>query len=151
VGSIFSAAAAAAGFYAVNHTCENCTYGEVNTDQLARAVEVLGKQVQGLPPLVPRAMDNLKRLSKVMSDRRDQFGSMLKTMDLVTATLRRQQGSIGAMVNQGQQLFGEFVMRRAAFHQMIASINSLIRCGYRFYRPATKWGGRSALYLAKRL
>ena len=31
------------------------------------------------------------------------------------------------------------------------SINSLIRCGYRFYRPATKWGGKSALYLAKRL
>jgi virulence factor Mce-like protein len=101
-------------------------YGDVNTDQLAHAVEVLGKQVQGLPPLVPRAMDNLKRLSKVMSDRRDQFGSMLKTMDLVTATLRRQQSSIGAMVNQGQQLFGEFVARRVAFHQMIQSINTLV-------------------------
>ena len=25
------------------------THGEVNTDQLARAVEVLAKQVQGLP------------------------------------------------------------------------------------------------------
>ena len=101
-------------------------YGEVNTDQLANAVEVLAKQVQGLPPMIPRAMDNLKRLSKVIADRRDQFGSMLKTMDMVTATLRRQQTSIGAMVNQGQQLFGEFVMRRAAFHGMIQALNSLI-------------------------
>ncbi len=101
-------------------------YGEINTDQLAHAVEVLGKQLQGMPPLVPRAMDNLKRLSKVMSDRRDQFGSMLKTMDLVTATLRRQQTSIGAMVNQGQQLFGEFVTRRVAFHEMVQALNSLI-------------------------
>lgn len=101
-------------------------YGEVNTDQLARAVEVLAKQVQGLPPMIPKAMDNLKRLSKVMADRRDQFGSMLKTMDMVTATLRRQQSSIGAMVNQGQQLFGDFVARRAAFHQMIQAINSLV-------------------------
>ena len=101
-------------------------FGEVNTDQLARAVEVLGKQIQGLPPMIPKSMDNLKRLSKVMADRRDQFGSMLKTMDLVTATLRRQQTSIGAMVNQGQQLFGEFVTRRAAFHQMIQALNSLI-------------------------
>lgn len=101
-------------------------YGEVNTDQLANAVEVLGKQVQGLPPMIPQAMDNLKRLSTVMADRRDQFGSLLKTMDMVTATLRRQQSSIGAMVNQGQELFGEFVARRAAFHQMIAAINSLV-------------------------
>lgn len=102
------------------------TYGEVDTDQLGHAVDVLAKQVEGLPPLVPRAMDNLKRLSKVLSDRRDQFGSMLKTMDLVTGTLRRQQSSIGAMVNQGQQLFGEFVSRRAAFHAMIQALNELI-------------------------
>jgi virulence factor Mce-like protein len=94
------------------------TYGDVNTDQLGHADEV--------PPLIPKAMDNLKRLSKVMSDRRDQFGSLLKTMDQVTATLRRQQTSIGAMVNQGQQLFGEFVNRRVAFHEMIQALNSLI-------------------------
>lgn len=101
-------------------------YGEVDTDELANAVEVLGKQVQGLPPMIPKAMDNLKRLSTVMAERRDQVGSMLKTMDMVTATLRRQQTSIGAMVNQGQELFGEFVARRAAFHQMIGAINSLV-------------------------
>lgn len=102
------------------------TYGEVDTDRLANAVEVLAKQVQGLPPAIPKAMDNLKRLSTVMAERRDQFGSLLKTMDMVTATLHRQQTSIGAMVNQGQELFGEFVARRAAFHQMIQAINSLI-------------------------
>ena len=101
-------------------------YGEVDTDRLANAVEVLGRQLQGLPPTIPKAMDNLKKLSTVMADRRDQFGSLLKTMDMVTATLRRQQASIGAMVNQGQALFGEFVARRAAFHQMIAGINSLV-------------------------
>lgn len=102
------------------------TYGDVDTDQLGHAVEVLAKQIQGLPPLIPKSMDNLKRLSKVMSERRDQFGSMLKTMDMVTATLRRQQSSIGAMVNQGQQLFGEFVNRRVAFHEMIQALNALI-------------------------
>ena len=100
-------------------------YGEVNTDQLAAAVQALGKQVQGMPPLVPKAMDNLKRLSTVMAERRDQFGSMLKTMDIVTATLRRQQTSIGAMVNQGNQLIGEFVMRQAAFHELLQALTDL--------------------------
>lgn len=32
-----------------------------------------------------------------------------------------------------------------------ASINSLVACGYRFYLPAEKWGGASAVYLHKRL
>jgi virulence factor Mce-like protein len=101
-------------------------YGEVNTDQLAAAVEALGRQVRDMPPLVPKAMDNLKRLSTVMAERRDQFGSMLKTMDIVTGTLRRQQTSIGAMVNQGNQLLGEFVMRQAAFRELLRSLDDLI-------------------------
>ena len=101
-------------------------YGEVNTDNLASAIEVLGKQIEGLPPLIPKAMDNLKKLSTVMADRRNQFGSMLRTMDLVTATLRRQQTSIGSMVNQGNELLGEFVMRRAAFHAMMQSLTDLV-------------------------
>jgi virulence factor Mce-like protein len=101
-------------------------YGEVNTDDLARAVEVLGKQIEGLPPLIPKAMDNLKKLSTVMADRRDQVGSMLKTMDMVTTTLRRQQASIGSMVRQGNQLLGEFVSRRAAFHAMMQALTDLV-------------------------
>lgn len=101
-------------------------YGEVDTDDLARAVELLGKQIESMPPLIPRAMDNLKKLSTVMADRREQFGSMLKTTDLVTTTLRRQQSSIGSMVRQGQELLGEFVMRRAAFHAMVQSLTSLV-------------------------
>lgn len=32
-----------------------------------------------------------------------------------------------------------------------ASLNSLVACGYRFYRPATKWGGAGAVYLRKKL
>ncbi|MCH9721708.1 MAG: MCE family protein [Actinomycetia bacterium] len=101
-------------------------YGDVNTDNLATAIEVLGKQIEGLPPLIPKAMDNLRKLSTVMADRREQFGSMLTTMDLVTTTLRRQQTSIGSMVRQGNELLGEFVMRRAAFHVMMQSLTDLV-------------------------
>lgn len=101
-------------------------YEQVNTDALANSIDALGKQIQTLPPLIPKAMDNLKTLSKVLADRRTQFGSMLQTMDLVTSTLRRQQTSIGSMVTQGQQLLGEFVMRRAAFHAMLASLTDMV-------------------------
>jgi len=33
----------------------------------------------------------------------------------------------------------------------VASINSLVSSGFRFYSPATKWGGTSAVYLCKAL
>lgn len=32
-----------------------------------------------------------------------------------------------------------------------ASVNSLVACGYRFYAPATKYGGADAVYLRKKL
>jgi virulence factor Mce-like protein len=102
------------------------TYGEVDTDNLAASMEALGQQIKALPPMVPKAMDNLRTLSTVMADRREQFGSMLRTLDLVTSTLRRQQSSIGSMVNQGQQLLSEFVLRRAAFHAMLQSLTNLV-------------------------
>jgi len=88
-------------------------YGAVDTDKLASAVEALGKQIETLPPMIPKAMDNLRTLSTVMADRRAQLGSMLKTMDLVTTTFR-------------QQLFGEFVARREAFHVMLQSLTQLV-------------------------
>jgi GNAT superfamily N-acetyltransferase len=31
------------------------------------------------------------------------------------------------------------------------SINSLVSCGYKFYRPGTKWGGAGSVYLRKPL
>jgi RimJ/RimL family protein N-acetyltransferase len=36
-------------------------------------------------------------------------------------------------------------------HWNAASINSLVACGYRFYRPADRWAGSSSVYLRKRL
>ena len=36
-------------------------------------------------------------------------------------------------------------------HWNCPSINSLVTCGYRFYRPENKWGGAASVYLRKRL
>lgn len=34
-------------------------------------------------------------------------------------------------------------------HWNCPSLNSLVACGYRFYRPAHKWGGSASVYLRK--
>jgi ABC-type transporter Mla subunit MlaD len=62
----------------------------------------------------------------VIADRRDQLGQLLRTTDLVSATLERQHANIAALINQGQDLIGQFVARSAAFHAMLAALTNLV-------------------------
>lgn len=101
-------------------------YQDFNTEQLSQSIGVLGKQLKTLPPVVPQAMDNIHTLSGIIGDRRDQIGSLLKTTQTVTNTLRSQQANIGNLVRQGQEFVGEFVARRAAFHAMMSSLTKLM-------------------------
>ena len=102
------------------------TYEQVDSDKFAQTLSILGHQLEGLPAMVPQALENTHTLSTIIADRRDQLGSLLETTELVSNTLRRQQSSIGSLINQGNDLIGEFVTRRASFHAMMASLTNLI-------------------------
>ncbi|OBK14112.1 MlaD family protein [Mycobacterium asiaticum] len=102
------------------------TFEQVDSDRFAQSLAVLGKQLEKLPPVVPQAMANIDSLSSIIAQRRDQLGQLLKSTEQVTNTLRRQQANIGSVVNQAQQLLGEFAARRAVFHAMMQSLTSLV-------------------------
>lgn len=102
------------------------TYEQVDTEQFAQTLGILGEQMQGLPEVVPQALTNTHTLSTIIADRRDQLGSLLKTTELVSTTLRRQQSAIGQLVTQGNDLVGEFVARRASFRALMASLTNLV-------------------------
>ncbi|MGE2714274.1 MCE family protein [Mycolicibacterium litorale] len=102
------------------------TYEQVDSDKFAETLAILGRQMQGLPPVVPQALQNTHTLSTIVAERRDQLGALLETTEVVSATLRRQQSNIASMVRQGNDLIGEFVMRRASFHAMMAAITNLV-------------------------
>ncbi|EUA47503.1 mce family protein Mce5C [Mycobacteroides abscessus 21] len=93
---------------------------------MAQSLSVLGTQLQGLPDVVPRAMENIQSLSSVIADRRDQLGTLLKSTEKVTSTLRRQQSGIGVLINQGQDILEEIVTRRNTFHAMLQSFTNLV-------------------------
>jgi virulence factor Mce-like protein len=102
------------------------TFEQVDSDKFAETLDILGRQLQGLPPIVPQAMANTHTLSTIIAERRDQLGSLLETTEMVSSTLRRQQSNIGSMVRQGNDLVGEFVMRRASFQALMDSITNLV-------------------------
>jgi phospholipid/cholesterol/gamma-HCH transport system substrate-binding protein len=102
------------------------TFEQVDSDRFAQSLAVLGKQLKGLPELVPQALANMDTLSSIIAQRRDQVGQLLKNTERVTNTLHNQQARIGNLVNQGQDLMGVFVSRRAVFHAMMQSLQSLV-------------------------
>lgn len=102
------------------------TFEQIDSDRFAQSLAVLGKQLQGLPSVVPQAINNIGSLSSIIAVRRDQLGTLLKSTEQVTNTLRRQQAGIGNLINQGQDLLGQFVARRAVFHAMMQSLTSLV-------------------------
>ncbi|WP_238395389.1 MlaD family protein [Mycolicibacterium sp. CBMA 295] len=102
------------------------THTEV-PDKFAQTLSILGNQMAGLPAVVPQALKNTHTLATIIADRRDQLGSLLETTNLVGNTLRRQQSTIGNLVNQGNDLVGEFVTRRASFQAMLASLTNLVQ------------------------
>lgn len=103
------------------------TFEQVDSDKFAQTLGILGKQMEGLPAVVPKALENTHTLATIIADRRDQLGSLLETTDLVGNTLRRQQATIGNLVDQGNDLVGEFVMRRASFQAMLAALTNLVQ------------------------
>jgi len=103
------------------------TYEQVDSDKFAQTLAILGKQLQGLPAIVPQALENTHTLSTILADRREQLGSLLATTEVVSTTLRRQQANIASMIRQGNDLVGEFVMRREAFHSMMNAITNLVQ------------------------
>jgi virulence factor Mce-like protein len=103
------------------------TYEQVDSDQFAQSLAVLGAQMHTLPPIVPQAVRNVHTLSSIIAQRRDQLGSLLKTTEVVSNTLERQHTNIANMVRQGQSLVGEFVLRRASFHAMMQALTNLVQ------------------------
>ncbi|AMW22097.1 MULTISPECIES: MlaD family protein [Mycobacteroides] len=102
------------------------TFEQVDADKIAESTAILGKQLEGLPAVLPQAMQNIQTLSSVISHRRDQLGTLLASTELVTGTLRRQQGDIGKLIIQGRDLLGEFVSRQASFHAMMRAVTELV-------------------------
>ena len=78
------------------------------------------------PRCLPR-LENIHTLSSIIADRRDQLGSLLKTTETVSNTLRTPAANIGNLIRQGKSLVGEFVMRRDRFESMMQALTDLVQ------------------------
>lgn len=103
------------------------TFEQVDSDKFAQTLQILGSQLETLPPVIPQALQNTHTLSTIIAQRRDQVGELLKTTELISNTLHRQKSTIGSLMNQGNSLLAEFVARRATFHAMMDALTNLVQ------------------------
>jgi virulence factor Mce-like protein len=103
------------------------TFEQVDSDKFAQTLGILGKELQGVPAVLPQALKNTHTLATIIGERRDQLGTLLETTELVTKTLHRQQANIGNLIVQGNDLLGEFVARRNSFHALMQALTNLVQ------------------------
>ena len=88
------------------------TYEQVDTDKFAKTLGILGEQVAGAClRWCRRRWRTPTPCRAILADRREQLGALLKTTEMVSNTLRRQQSNIASLIPQGNDLIGEFVTR----------------------------------------
>ncbi len=102
------------------------TLEQIDSDRIAESVSTLARSLQGVPDVLPQALGNLKSLSAILADRRDQLTSLLSSTDTLTTVIRNQRAALGSLVLQGRDLLGELATRRAALQRLFASINTLV-------------------------
>jgi virulence factor Mce-like protein len=102
------------------------TFEQVDADSVAESLGTMSHALNGVPEALPQALDNVQSLAAVVSGRRDQIGSLLRSVDTVTAMMRDQQTNLGSLVVQGRDLLGEIVSRRAVVQRLFDSTTALV-------------------------
>jgi phospholipid/cholesterol/gamma-HCH transport system substrate-binding protein len=102
------------------------TFEQVDADRVAESLTTLSHALDGVPQALPQALDNVDSVAAIVSTRRDQIGSLLRSVDKITTMIRDQKANLGSLVIQGRDLLGEIVSRRAAVQRMFDSATALV-------------------------
>lgn len=102
------------------------TFDQIDADQIAESMTTASRSLHGLPEALPAALRNLQALSKVVSDRRDQIGTLLASTDKLTTTIKDQKANLGLLVRQGRDLLNEITTRRAAVEGLFDGTTAMV-------------------------
>ena len=102
------------------------TFEQVDADRVAGSLTTLSLSLDGVPEALPQALNNMRSLAAIVAARRDQIGSLLRSVDTITATIRDQKANLGALVLQGRDLLAEIVSRRAEVKKLFSGATALV-------------------------
>ncbi|ORA66161.1 hypothetical protein BST26_17580 [Mycolicibacterium insubricum] len=102
------------------------TFEDVDAQRFATSMRTLSGQLTGVPAVLPDALANVENLSAIIAERRGQISDLLRNTARVSTILGGQRDDLAALVEQGHELTGEIIGRRAAVERLLAAATTLI-------------------------
>lgn len=97
------------------------TTEEVDTQQLAKALDTISTTFQDSPEEVRASIQGLSRISRTVASRDEALRGLLQHANGVTGVLADHTKDVSALVKDGDELFKEISRRRAAIHTLLKS------------------------------
>lgn len=100
---------------------------EIDTDQLAEALNVFASLSENTPEEFRDALRGLSRLSENLADRDAQITALITNLRSVTGVLGERSDDIVTLMEQGNVLFQALTARRDSIHNLLTSTSELSR------------------------
>jgi len=101
------------------------TVGRIDTQQLARAFEVLSATFADTPSSVRASLHGLSRLAQTVASRDEELRTLLAHARTVTAVLAERDDEFRALVADANLLLAEVQRRRDAIHELLVATQEL--------------------------
>lgn len=101
------------------------TAEEIDTDQLATALDTLATLTDNTPQQFREALDGVSRLSANIAQRDEQLASLLQNTRTVTGVLNERNDDIVRLLEDGDVLFQALVERRASISNLLQATSRL--------------------------
>ncbi|MET9521637.1 MCE family protein [Streptomyces coeruleorubidus] len=101
------------------------TTEEVDTEQLAKALDTISTTFEDSPSEVRASIKGLSKISRTVASRDKALGELLDHANGVTGVLADRSGDFTALVEDGDKLFKEINKRRAAIHKLLKTSAAL--------------------------
>ncbi|NKQ51672.1 MCE family protein [Amycolatopsis sp. K13G38] len=98
---------------------------QVDTGQLAAAMNTVADAFAGTPQSVPGAIDGLRRLATSVNSRDAELRDLLRHADDATALLARHDGDLRTLFDQGTSLLTALNERQAVIQQLLTNAQAM--------------------------
>ncbi len=101
------------------------TTERIDTDQLARSLDVLATEFKDSPAQVRSALSGLTRLSRTIASRDTELRRLLAQANSVTGTVAERNKAVETLIRDADLLLAELDKRRDAIHTLFTNTSAM--------------------------
>ena len=101
------------------------TFQQLNTTQVANALNAISQTFANTPPYVHQALTGLASLSQAIDSQNAQIAQLLQGTDQITGTLAGESGEFQTLINDGSLLLAELQQQQNAIGSLLTGTESL--------------------------